>query len=149
MIKEIQANIFVFETDALLHSCNCQGKMGAGIALTIKEKYPEVYDADINTLTQKFGKILPVKLAPTRLHKYCFNCYTQYDYGREKRQVDYEQFYNCMEKVEFKATQLGLKTLSIPWKISCQNAGGSWLVIKSMLEDVFTTSDLEVFVCKL
>ena len=54
-----------------------------------------------------------------------------------------------MEKVKFQCEKLGLKTLSIPWKISCQNAGGSWLVIKSMIDDVFGASDLEVFICRI
>ena len=150
MIQEIRTDIFKFKTDALLHSCNCQNKMGAGIALTIKQNYPEVFLADQNLKesTAKFGKVLPVKLN-NRLHQYCFNCYTQYDYGREKRQVDYEAVYNCMEKVEFKSQQLGLKTLSIPWKISCVNAGGSWSVIKSMIDDIFISSILTVFICKL
>ena len=152
MIKEIQTDIFNFKTDAICHSTNCMLKFGTGIALTIKEKYPEVYDADYRTKhgdINKLGKILSITLNHGRIHKVCFNCYTQYNYGREKRQVDYEAFYKCMEKVKFQCEKLGLKTLSIPWKISCQNAGGSWLVIKSMIDDVFGASDLEVFICKI
>lgn len=54
-----------------------------------------------------------------------------------------------MEKVEFKAKQLGLKSLSIPWMISCSNAGGDWRIIRAMIEAVFEKSELEVFICKI
>jgi len=34
------------EFDVIVHVCNCQCQMGKGIALTIKNNYPEAYAAD-------------------------------------------------------------------------------------------------------
>lgn len=51
--------IYVYNADLLVlfekgmfhciaHQANCYNTMGAGIAKTIKQKYPEVYEADVN-----------------------------------------------------------------------------------------------------
>ena len=35
--------------DVIIHGCNCQCRMGRGIALTIKQQFPEAYTADCQT----------------------------------------------------------------------------------------------------
>lgn len=35
--------------DVIVHGCNCQCAMGAGIAKSIKETFPEAYKADLAT----------------------------------------------------------------------------------------------------
>ena len=35
--------------DVIVHGCNCQCAMGKGIALSIKQQFPEAYDADLHT----------------------------------------------------------------------------------------------------
>ncbi len=37
------------EVSTIVHGCNCFRSFGAGIAKSIKERYPEAYDADLNT----------------------------------------------------------------------------------------------------
>ena len=37
------------EFDLIIHGCNCFCTMGAGIAKTIKQKFPEAYEADLKT----------------------------------------------------------------------------------------------------
>jgi hypothetical protein len=37
------------EFDAIVHGCNCFNAMGKGIALSIKNRWPEVYAADCKT----------------------------------------------------------------------------------------------------
>ena len=37
------------EFDVIIHGCNCFCTMGAGIAKTIKDIFPEAYKADLNT----------------------------------------------------------------------------------------------------
>ena len=36
--------------DVIVHGCNCQCAMGKGIALAIKQQFPEAYDADQRTV---------------------------------------------------------------------------------------------------
>ena len=35
--------------DVIIHGCNCQCRMGRGIALTIKQQFPEALAADYET----------------------------------------------------------------------------------------------------
>lgn len=35
--------------DVIVHGCNCFNTMGAGIAKTIKQTFPEAYQADLKT----------------------------------------------------------------------------------------------------
>ena len=42
-ITWIVGNILDAKADAILHQTNCKGVMGAGLALQIRNKYPDVY----------------------------------------------------------------------------------------------------------
>lgn len=41
------------EFDVIVHGCNCFGDMGKGIALAVKQQFPEAYQADLATAKQK------------------------------------------------------------------------------------------------
>lgn len=43
MIKEIVGNLFESDAQILCHQCNCQGKMGSGVAAEVRLRYPHVY----------------------------------------------------------------------------------------------------------
>jgi O-acetyl-ADP-ribose deacetylase (regulator of RNase III) len=36
--------------DVVIHGCNCSCTMGAGIAKSIKDQFPEAYQADLITI---------------------------------------------------------------------------------------------------
>ena len=150
MIKTINKNILDVEVDIIIQSNNCFNTQGAGIAKAIRAKYPEVYAADCKTTKgdeNKLGKILPVKLH-TNKPSYCFLNYNQYGYGRDSRYVNYEYFYQCLEKTRDKALILELKTIAAPYGMSCFNAGGDWKVCEAMICSVFENSELVFFICK-
>lgn len=64
--KEIKGNLLDLadkgEFDLIIHGCNCQNIMGAGIALQIRKRYPQAYERDtkyfkehvLSTPIQKF-----------------------------------------------------------------------------------------------
>ncbi len=37
------------EFDVIIHGCNCQCEMSAGIARAIRNTFPEAYEADLKT----------------------------------------------------------------------------------------------------
>ena len=43
MIKNIEGNLFDTNADMICHQANCQGRMGSGVALEVKQRYPEVF----------------------------------------------------------------------------------------------------------
>ena len=53
-MKTIQGDLIKLavagEFDVIVHGCNCFCTMGAGIAKTIKQKFPTAYQADLATI---------------------------------------------------------------------------------------------------
>ena len=45
MIKLIEGNLFNTKANIICHQCNCQGIMGSGVALEVKNRYPKVYES--------------------------------------------------------------------------------------------------------
>ncbi len=49
--------------DVIVHGCNCQCAMGKGIALSIKQQFPEAYDADLRTPKGERAKLGSISTA--------------------------------------------------------------------------------------
>lgn len=133
------------------HSANCQNTMGSGIALQIKNKMPYAYEADTNAAKRQenvLGNFSCAKVFEVPVDTYVFNLYTQQFFGAG-RQVNYEAFYTSLErmrgwlKVYYKDAIVGF-----PKYISSDRAGGSWPVIKSMINDVFGKSQFKTYIVK-
>ena len=80
------------EFDVIVHGCNCFCTMGKGIALTIKNVFPEAYQADLKTNKgdkQKLGKYSYAKLQRNGYQITVINAYTQYHYGGRGDKADY------------------------------------------------------------
>lgn len=152
MINFVNINLLNAPVDVIIQSNNCFNIQGTGVAKAIREKYPEVYDADCETekgSPSKLGTILAVPLAHGQQPYYCFLNYNQYKYGRGQRQVNYESFYRCLEATRDKCLELNLKTIGLPYNMSCNNAGGIWPICFCMIESVFLKTNLDVYICKL
>lgn len=85
--------------DAIAHGCNCQKKMGAGIARKIASKWPQAYSIDLK-MGGKLGKLTfcDVKVDGGKSLR-IFNLYTQQFYGRKKGHCyfDYDAFKSSLE----------------------------------------------------
>ena len=55
------------EFDLIIHGCNCFCTMGAGIAKTIKEKFPEAYRADLETEKGARSKLGQISWGETKI----------------------------------------------------------------------------------
>jgi len=64
MASEIHGNLLQLALagrfDVIIHGCNCQCTMGAGIAKQIKAQFPEAYKADLRTVKGAEEKLGPV-----------------------------------------------------------------------------------------
>ena len=52
MIEYIHKNLTTVTHGIVAHGCNCKGKMGAGVAKDIKEKWPKAFDGYLYCLNQ-------------------------------------------------------------------------------------------------
>lgn len=136
MYKEVKGNIFDHERDydVLVHGCNCYCTMGSGIARTIRELYPEAYEADCQTKKGDRSKIgsFSYYIHP-RKNLTIINAYTQYNYY--PRNIDhfvYEGFAKiCNDLYEQYKHKM---CIAMPM-IGAGLAGGNWNRIKKIIQD--------------
>lgn len=82
-------NITEIETGIIAHGVNCQCRMGSGVALAIRNKWPKAYDSYIavpKEIQHKFlgtAMIVMVGEFEDENPLYVANCFTQLNYGRD------------------------------------------------------------------
>lgn len=131
--------------DAIAHVCNCQGVMGSGIALQIKQKYPIAYK--VYSLKSKYT-LGDVSNAEPMPGKFVFNMQAQDNYGAGMRHLNYEALYVCLEKVAQSCFDLTFSSIGIPYLMGCDRAGGSWQIVETMVDKVFGQFGIEVLAVK-
>jgi len=148
MIKTVKGNLLSVTEGIILHGVNCQGVMGSGIALQIRNKYPVVY----HNYTSLFNKLKEQKIDKATLlgsiqeviinkDLSIINCFTQLYYGRDPkvRYIDYVALERCLELViqlfnTKKLTNSDFKPLIAFPRIGAGLANGDWSVIENIIE---------------
>jgi len=118
--------------NVIVHGCNCFHKMGAGIALQIKKRYPQAYEVDLKTSYGDRTKLGTISVAKLANDKFIINAYTQYFYGRRTKQVDYQAIKFSMFLVK---ECFGNLKIGIP-RIGAGLAGGNWKIIEQIIDSL-------------
>ena len=127
----------------LLHCCNAQGVMGAGIARQIKLKYPKTYRAYLES--HNLGDVSYDE------DDMVMNLTAQEYVGTDQRQVHYGHLSWCLFKVKgylnFIHKNIGEEpvTVVIPYKMASDLAGGDWEVVRELCEVIFKEFNIEVW----
>jgi len=122
------------EFDVIVHGCNCFCTMGAGIAKSIKENFPEAYLIDRKSeygARSKLGNGTYVNIKLFNHKLTIVNGYTQYNYKGKKPLVDYNAVRHVFKIVK---TKFGGKRIGYP-KIGAGLAGGDWNIIKNIIDE--------------
>jgi len=130
----------------LAHGCNCMTTMGAGIAKGLRDRWPQVYHADCQTVKgdhTKLGKFTYADVGSKRI----YNLYSQYKYGRDKKYFAPRAFQIALLRVFFDMSIRERYSLIIPW-IGTYNAGGTREEIMRILEDTVPT-EINLFIGEL
>ena len=125
---------FEGEFDLIIHGCNCFCTMGAGIAKSIKRKFPEAYKADLETEKgnkSKLGEISWAKSKTENGELIIVNGYTQFNWRGSGRKADYEAIRKVFKKVKenFSGLRIGYPA------IGAGLAGGDWQIISEIIEE--------------
>jgi O-acetyl-ADP-ribose deacetylase (regulator of RNase III) len=130
------------EFSAIVHGCNCFCTMGAGIARLIKCAFPDAYKADCSTRRgdkQKLGTCTSAKVTiGTGQELTIINAYTQYNYGRNVVNVDYDALRRCLRWI---ATRFQGKKIGLP-RIGCGLAGGDWKIVSKIIDEELKDCDV-------
>jgi O-acetyl-ADP-ribose deacetylase (regulator of RNase III) len=119
--------------DVIIQGCNCQCRMARGIALTIKQQFPEAYTADCQTEIgdrAKLGKFTTVDINRDGFDFTIVNGYTQFHWQGEGVLADYDAIRSVFRQIK---QQFGGKRIGYP-KIGAGLARGDWEIIAGIIE---------------
>ena len=122
-MKTIQGDLIALALtghfDVIVHGCNCFCTMAAGIAKTIKQKFPEANEADLATASgdeSKLGTYTTAEVFVNGKRLIIVNAYTQYNWQGSGLRIGYP------------AIGAGL-------------AGGDWTIIAQIISDELVGQD--------
>ena len=142
-------DMFSSTADVLCHQVNCMGRMGSGIAKTVREKFPNVYEAYMQVCNDK--DITPDYLLGSTLFVRCgaqtiANLFAQRNYGYDGKQyTSYDAFRECLQYIH-KEIPVG-SSIAFPYGIGCGLGGAKWEIIVSMIQEELG-NDYEIEVWK-
>ena len=126
--------------DVILHGANCFCTMGSGIAKSIREKYPQVYEADCDTKPGDKSKLgtFTYGTATNDFGEpfYIVNAYTQFNFnrpGENKDVFEYEAFQKILDTWTQPVEGETMPDIGFPL-IGCGLAGGDEKRIVGMIE---------------
>ncbi|MCK5346516.1 MAG: macro domain-containing protein [Candidatus Heimdallarchaeota archaeon] len=140
-VKIVKGNILYAPEDIIVQSVNCQGVMGKGLALQLRNKYPKMfqqYKARCNLISSRHELLGSVQwyyhdpLLTGRPEKIVANIFGQLYYGRG-RHTDYDAFASGFLEVS-RVAKANKLTTAIPFGIGCGLGGGDWNAILAMIE---------------
>ena len=126
--------------DVIVHGCNCQNTMGAGIAKTIRATFPEAYAADRRTVKGDRGKLGTISAATVQRDGHTItvvNGYTQYHWRGAGVLVDYAALRSVMKRVK---AQFSGHRIGYP-RIGAGLAGGDWDTIAQIIDEELAGED--------
>lgn len=137
------------EVDVIGHIVNCQGVMGSGIAKSIKDRYPAVYEEykafhnDTKGGEYLLGRSQECYISESPVDsRSVFNLHAQLDFGTHKRQLNYGALGKCLFQME-KDTRGAV--VGFPYLLGCGLAGGSWEVVLEMIEFYFKDHTVKIY----
>jgi O-acetyl-ADP-ribose deacetylase (regulator of RNase III) len=121
---------------ALAHGCNCQGSMGAGIAVGFRERYPAMFEE-----YRRRCKVKPREFNPGDVFLYkaregkpwVFNLATQEGYWRSR--ATYEAVEQALRRMRELADLEGITSVAMP-RIGAGMGGLSWRRVRDLIERV-------------
>lgn len=134
-----KGNIFNSEAKVICHQVNCKGKMGRGIAASVRKLHPAAYTSYIDLCREHEGNsagLLGTAQMVKSGKKIIVNLFAQDRYGTDgKRYTDYDAFRDCL--LHLKQCVPPGETIAFPFMIGCGLGGGQWPTILGIITSVF------------
>lgn len=148
-VKIVVGDLLEAKEDVLVHSVNCQGKMGSGIAKQIRARYPKVYEEYVKYCNSKQPHALVGDVQAVQIEegKYVINLFGQLNYGYDgKRYTSYDALCKGLGHIKEVAKKEKL-SVALPFGLGSVLGGASWNVVYVMIEEIF--KDYKVTIYKL
>lgn len=157
MIEEREGDIFIQDDiTCIVHQCNLYHTMGAGIARVIAAKFPLAAEADKNTPADdsKLGSFTYSSNYKDGNPFLIFNLYSQVGIGSDdevfNRNTQYDYMVDGLTRIKHWMNDRNIKvSLGIPYGMGSDLAGGSWTIVRAIIESVFNDAEFDVVICRL
>lgn len=129
------------DVDVLVHCCNAQGVMGSGLAKTIKENYPAVFQRYRDLYLRKelaLGSVVGVRAGEGII----YNIIGQKFYGTDGRYVNYGALGKCLQTVAELTPDL---VVGFPYKLASDRGGASWIIVREMIQFYFKDHQIKIY----
>lgn len=135
MIRHLQGNLLAAEGEALVNAVKCVGVVGKGIALQVREAFPETDERYGEAY--RCGEVVPGRMwgVPTAgiIPPRCMNHFPSKRHGREpSRLEDVALGLAALAKV---TRELRIRSLAVP-ALGCGNGGLDWECVRPMMEEI-------------
>jgi O-acetyl-ADP-ribose deacetylase (regulator of RNase III) len=133
MSESVNIDLWRIQRGVIVQQVNCRGAMGRGLALAIRQKWPNVYSEYRKMFSAgelKLGSVQFVKVAP---ELYVCNLAGQDRWGTNSPKTDLGAYSLAWPIVSLEAEKVGLPVYA-PWMFGCGLAGGDWSVVQPMIE---------------
>jgi hypothetical protein len=147
----IKKDITTIEKGIIVHQVNCQGVMGSGVALAIKNKFPLAYSeyAMSHALWLDNSKFLgTVQLVEINPDLFVGNLYGQATYGYNGgRFTSYSAWEKALPSLKKEIIARNIEHLPIyfPYLVGADRGGGNFIILAEMIKEYFP----KVTFCKL
>lgn len=147
----VEKNLFESDASVFCHQVNCLGVMGSGVAKSVREIFPDVYEQYREIcIKNKFNILLGNTAIIQTGNKYIANMFAQERFGYDGiRYTSYDAFYNCLVRIKEFCEKNDINKIALPYKIGSDRGGADWNVIYSMIESVFAKTNIIVEICRI
>jgi len=131
------------EVNVIGHVVNCQHKMNSGIAKSVRERYPQVYEEYMDNPCE-LGNcgFVDLENSMTTCYTVC-NLYAQYNYGYDgKRYLNYAALADALREM---ADGCPKNIIGFPYNMGCDRAGGDFTIVKEMVEYYFKDFNVKFY----
>lgn len=150
-IRTVEGDIFAGPERVFVHGCNAFGRMGAGLALQVKRRYPDAYRAYRAAYEALADRTTGLALGSTTWvactdGRRIVNAVTQRDHGRAANRVtvSYDAVRTVLREIDGRARADGFDAVAFPL-IGAGRAGGSWATISAIIEAEATAFEPVVY----
>lgn len=166
MIRVIDGDLFTTNARFIVHQVNCKGVMGSGVAKQVRNKYPHVFVEYKKVCSEDMlGKIQVVPCNPKILHlckdnhcvsisipypqQFIINVFAQGSYGYDGKQyTDLDALEKCFKSIRTLTHERNNNngaTIAMPWKIGCCRGGADWDTVYTMIDEIFSNNQVELW----
>jgi hypothetical protein len=139
--------------NSITHCCNASNAYNSGLAKQLREVYPKAYQEYSRLChlhTDDKSKLLGMLQVVTVDENLAVcNLFGQLNFGREKRQLDYDALYRGLEYQANHAKQNPNLEFYYPFKMGCDRAGGNLSIVESMINALFESLTNKVYIVVL